>query len=214
MSKFLSFLLLPVALVSLFVPTVVAQESAPPDARPAVLSPGGAFVHLLTGRVVPPDPTPDIAVVASAGTEMGLLGDGDEDGRRNFDGLQAFGAVHLFVGHDVHSDRDLTIALGYEGSIAYGRWNLMARQPQEVLLTRHGVGIIGRMGIVGCSISGGVAHAFAAAEGISTLGGSILAQVAFFAGPVWIGVPVGVDIWPDQGVYSQIFGLNVGGHTL
>ncbi|MBN8615360.1 MAG: hypothetical protein J0L92_32495 [Deltaproteobacteria bacterium] len=204
MSKLFSFLVLPIAFVSLFVGPVLAQDAAPV----------GVILHPITGRVVPPDPTPDLAIVVSAGAEMGLLGDGDEDGRRNFDGLQAFGSVHLFVGHDVYADRDLTIALGYEGSLGFGRWNLMAREPQDVLVTRQGVGVGGRMGIVGCMISGGLAYALEPATGISTVGGSILAQLAFFAGPVWIGVPVGVDIWPDQHVYSQIFGLTVGGHTM
>lgn len=214
MSRLVPSFLSLVSLLFLLVSPARAQEVAAVGGKPVPAASTGEVLEALTGRPLRPAPTLDVAVVATAGADLGLLGDGDEDRGGAAEGVQAFGTFRLFVGHDVHAADDLTIALGYEGSIGYGRWNLAARQPQDVLVHRHGLAGIARMGFMGVSLSAGVSHAVEPTTGIAALGGSMLAQLAFFAGPVWIGIPVGVDIWPDQGLHSQIFGVNVGFTTM
>ncbi|MFO0709623.1 MAG: hypothetical protein U0353_07270 [Sandaracinus sp.] len=191
------------------VSSATSTQAAVPAVRASV-NDRGEIVNPVTGQAVSRAPELDVAVIVAVGGEGGVLRDGADNGR----GLQAFGTFDLFLGHDVFLEGPLSVAIGYAGMVGYGSWNFLAAGSNEAVLMRHGVGVALRNEGFGIELSSGVSWAMDTATGYSTLGANVLAQFAFFAGPVWIGVPFGVDIWPDQGVYSVILGVNVGVTTL
>lgn len=212
-----SFLFVSLLTVSLPHARALAQDSS----RDPGSTLAGAAIATATGAEPAPvgKPTPrpaelGFAVVARLGADLGVLSDGDDDRHRPGEGIQAFGALHLFVGHDVWAEGDVSVALGYEGSVGYGSWNLLSDGSAEAIVTRQGIAGAFRGGFLGLTLGGAASWAIDPSDGASILGGSLLAEIAIVAGPVWIGVPIGVDIWPDLGLHTQTFGLNVGLTTM
>lgn len=219
----LALVLLPHAVVEAQLAELLTVEDAPPASAtgetPASRVASAVTPELALGRAWRPRGTPthpslDLALIVSVGADFALLSDGDDDTARDAEGLQAIGSLRVFLGHDVWAEGACSLALGYEAMVGYGAWNLSADQPVESWLTRHGVGGVLRADFLSVGITSGVAIAGTPGSEDVLVGWTLTTQIAVTAGPVWIGIPWGVDVWPGLPVFSQVFGINVGLTTL
>lgn len=233
MSQSCSLVLIHVCLVTLALPVLAPGRTLaePPTtgahvtdpalaARPAAghvafaVRAAGLVPTAETNAAAAPSAGPDFALVASAGADFALLSDGDDDTANSAEGLQALGSMRLFIGHDVWTEGAVSLALGYEAMVGYGRWNLSARSPVDAWLTRQSVGGVLRADFLSISITSGLVIAVPEEGRFVPVGWTLTTQIAITAGPVWIGIPWGVDVWPGLPVFSQVFGLNLGFTTM
>ncbi|GAB4214190.1 MAG: hypothetical protein OHK0013_38690 [Sandaracinaceae bacterium] len=173
-----------------------------------VLSPLPALAQSTKPGVVAPTLDPTVIVAASG--EIGFL----QGRQRGSDVVGIYGPTgHLrgFVGHELYDDGLVHVALGYEGSIGGGIDTLTASSPGRILHSRQMVGLALRGGAIAVTLSTGVAFMYAPEYDIGLVGYTLQAQLGMPAGPVWIGVPLGLDAWPDWGVAAFTLGLSIGG---
>lgn len=124
------------------------------------------------------------------------------------------GHVRGFVGHDVLREKGVRIVVGYDLSLGFGLDSITARPAAQVFLTRHAIGALLQLGGVTTSLMGGVAVMSAFEENVTLVGATIQAHPGASFGGFWLGFPIGVDIWPDLGIFATTIGISLGGTTL
>jgi hypothetical protein len=173
-----------------------------------VLSPGLALAQGTKPGVVAPTLDPTVIVAASG--ELGFV-QGRQGGREVVGVYGPTGHLRAFVGHEVHDDGMVRVAVAYEGSLGGGYDTMSAAMPSVVLHSRQMVGLALRGGAIAVTLSTGVAFMYALEHDVGLVGYTLQAQLGLPIGPVWIGVPFGIDSWPSWGVTAFTFGVAIGG---
>ncbi len=192
-------LALSLALVSLLVaPGALAQAAAPATASVAAVVDDA-----------PVDLDPEVVAIVSLYGEIGLL-EGIQNGQQVHGVYGPTGHLRAFVGYDLlHTDR-FRLSLGYEGSVGFGYDTLTAKDRSAVLLTRHLLAFMGSNGTTTVTLGVGLGTMSSLEYDVNIFGFALQGEFGWNLGGFWIGVPFGIDVWPDWGIHSYSLGLSVG----
>lgn len=191
---------LPLLALLLLVPSTALAQGGPSSAaeRPEVVD-DSPLIEL--DREV-------VAILAIHG-EIGVI-----DGRENGEEVTGlYGpTVHLrgYVGYDLVHAVGLRVTMGYAGHVGYGYDTITAPVPTEVVLTRHMLAFTGNVTGVTGLLGLGVSTMYAPEYDAALVGVTLQAEVGWNVDGFWIGIPFGVDFWPDWGIWGSTLGLSIG----
>lgn len=157
--------------------------------------------------------TLDPVVMVSASADIGVL-QGVQNSRRVTGVYGPQGHVRAFVGYELIDEGSLRIGLGYSGTFGGGLDTITAPNPGGVFHTQQMVGLTLSGPVASVIFSTGIDFLVELEHGIVLPGWALEVHPGFPIGRFWIGIPLGLNWWPDWGVFATTFGVSVGGAML